>query len=97
MLVHFLTALASSTIAFRGGYATNRAPRNMSTDEWQARFEDAYSFNAYDSATIRVANITNDSDEGSVPYPDIDISVKVPDGSEMQVFDFTEWQAFAAF
>ncbi|GKU00026.1 unnamed protein product [Fusarium langsethiae] len=83
-----LTALASSAVAFDGMLGIGGPPGNLTTNEWQARFEDAnatgtYYFEAYDvsdsfppnetasgwSATIRVANVTDDPDPESIPYP----------------------------
>ncbi|KAL6917768.1 hypothetical protein ACHAPO_000425 [Fusarium lateritium] len=111
-----LTALASSAFAFSGGYGVGGAFGNMTTNEWQARFEDAnatgtYYFDAYNvsesfppnkttsgwSATIRVANITDDPDPESIPYPGTDISIKAPDGMKLPESNSTGWQACATF
>ncbi|KAG8671538.1 hypothetical protein FPOAC1_004788 [Fusarium poae] len=111
-----LPALASSTAAFRGGYGVGGAFENMTTNQWQARFEDAnatgtYYFDAYNvsesfppnkttsgwSATIRVANITDDPDPESIPYPGTDISIKAPDGMKLPESNSTGWQACATF
>jgi hypothetical protein len=108
--------LASSTAAFRGGYGVGGAFENMTTNQWQARFEDAnatgtYYFDAYNvsesfppnkttsgwSATIRVANITDDPDPESIPYPGTDISIKAPDGMKLPESNSTGWQACATF
>ncbi|KAF0641827.1 hypothetical protein FPSE5266_11688 [Fusarium pseudograminearum] len=112
-----LTALASSAVAFRGHNGIGVPPGvNLTTNEWQARFEDAnatgtYYFNAYDvsdsfppnktaggwSATIRVANIADDPDPESIPYPGTDISIKAPDGMKLPESNSTGWQACATF
>ncbi|GKU15518.1 hypothetical protein FLAG1_05941 [Fusarium langsethiae] len=111
-----LTALASSAVAFDGMLGIGGPPGNLTTNEWQARFEDAnatgtYYFEAYDvsdsfppnetasgwSATIRVANVTDDPDPESIPYPGTDISIKAPDGMKLPESNSTGWQACATF
>ncbi|KAI6775454.1 hypothetical protein HG530_002212 [Fusarium avenaceum] len=59
---------ATGTYAFEGYNVSEPSPANKTVDGW--------------TATIRVANITDDPDADQ-PYPGIDISVKAPDGMKL--------------
>jgi hypothetical protein len=79
----FEDANATGTCYFDAYNASDGFPPNKTVSGW--------------SATIRVANITDDPDKDSIPYPGTDISIKAPDGMEMPESNSTEWQACAAF
>ncbi|KAI1069663.1 hypothetical protein LB507_008447 [Fusarium sp. FIESC RH6] len=78
----FEDANATGTYYFDAYNVSESFPPNKTVSGW--------------SATIRVANITDDPEEGSVPYPGTDISIKAPDGMEMPESNSTEWQACMA-
>jgi hypothetical protein len=59
---------ATGTYAFEGYNVSEPSPANKTVDGW--------------TATIRVANVTDDPD-ADIPYPGIDISVKAPDGMKL--------------
>ncbi|KAM0356031.1 hypothetical protein ACHAPU_000424 [Fusarium lateritium] len=59
---------ATGTYTFKGYNVSEPSPANKTVDGW--------------SATIQVANITDDP-RGGAPYPGIDISVKAPEGMEL--------------
>lgn len=64
----FKSSNATGTYAFEGYNVSEPSPANKTVDGW--------------TATIRVANITDDPDADQ-PYPGIDISVKAPDGMKL--------------
>lgn len=64
----FKSSNATGTYAFEGYNVSEPSPANKTVDGW--------------TATIRVANITDDPDADQ-PYPGIDISVKALDGMKL--------------
>ncbi|KAF5667969.1 hypothetical protein FHETE_5509 [Fusarium heterosporum] len=59
---------ATGTYTFKGYNVSEPSPANKTVDGW--------------SATIQVANITDDP-RGGAPYPGIDISVQAPEGMKL--------------
>lgn len=75
----FKDANATGTYYFDGYNVSDSFPPKKTVAGW--------------SATIRVANITDDPEDGSIPYPGVDVSVKAPDGMELPKSNYSGWNA----